>query len=312
MSSNRICAWLGGVALAATASYACLTFAQRSAAAQPPPAPHVLQLGPPTQPVNEPVPSATDASGRRTLMRVCADPNNLPFSNRGGEGFENELATLIAKDLGLAVAYSWWPQRRGFVRNTLKLGNCDVVMGIAAESELVLATKPYYRSTYVFLTRRDAGPRVRSLDDTALRHLKIGVPLTGGEGNPPPAQSLADRGLTSRIEGYPLYGDYTKPNPPSALVDAVASGKVDVAIVWGPFAGYFARREGVPLRMTPVTPAIDRGILPYEYSIALGVRRGETAWRDRLQGALDRHRAEVARLLRAYGVPTVETDDEGR
>lgn len=307
MSSLGIRALVGALTLAGITGYGCLAISQRPAAARSSSAPHFLQLGPPTPPVSDPVTPAIGASGRRAVMRVCADPNNLPFSNRAGEGFENKLATLIARDLGLRVAYSWWPQRRGFVRNTLKLGNCDVVMGIATASELVLATRPYYRSTYVFVARSD-GRRIRSLDDTLLRHMKIGVPLTGGEGNPPPAQSLASRGLTAQIEGYPLYGDYTKPNPPSALVDAVAKGDVDLAIIWGPFAGYFARRERVPLRMTPVTPAVDRGTTPYQYSISLGVRRGEGAWRDQLQRALDRHRIEIHRLLRAFGVPTIERD----
>jgi mxaJ protein len=240
-------------------------------------------------------------------MRVCADPNNLPFSNRAREGFENKLAELIANDLRLHVAYYWWPQRRGFVRNTLKLRDCDVIMGITTESDLVLATKPYYRSTYVFLTRRD-GPVVRSLDDTLLRHLKIGIPLTGGEANPPPAQSLAERRLASRVEGYPLYGDYSKPNPPSALIDAVSKRDVDVAIVWGPLAGYFARFSNAPLALTPVEPARDRNGLPYTYAISLGVRRGDRPWRDQLQTALDRHQTQIRRLLERYGVPLVSGD----
>lgn len=307
--------WLPVTIVAAAAvtvaTAACLTGLgkPRVAAARERGPGHLVRLGPATQISDEPVLSATDASGHRVLMRVCADPNNLPFSNRAREGFENELAELVAKDLGIRVAYYWWPQRRGFVRNTLKLGDCDVIMGIAAESELVLATRPYYRSTYVFLTRRD-GPRIRSLDDSALRHLKIGIPLTGGEANPPPAQSLAERGLASHVEGYPLYGDYSKPNPPSALIDAVSKRDVDVAIVWGPFAGYFARSSRTRLTITPVTPARDRNGLPYTYAISLGVRRGDRAWRDQLQASLDRHPAEIQRLLRKYGVPLV--DENGR
>ena len=287
---------------------ACLTaLTRRGAAAAQSQTPHVVRLGPATQTSDEAVLSPTDASGRRVRMRVCADPNNLPFSNRAGEGFENALAELVARDLGLQVAYYWWPQRRGFVRNTLKLGDCDVVMGITAESELVLATRPYYRSTYVFVTRRD-GPRVRSLDDTVLRHLKIGIPLTGGEANPPPAQSLAERGLAARVAGYPLYGDYSKPNPPSALVDAVSKHDVDVAIVWGPLAGYFARFANGRLTLTPVHPAVDRDGVPYTYAISLGVRRGDRAWRDQLQAALDRHHGEIRRLLDNYSIPVVSED----
>lgn len=298
------------MAVLVVAAGACLTALSKPsiAAMQPHQSPKLLRLGPATQTSDEAVVPATDASGRRVRMRVCADPNNLPFSNRARKGFENELAELIAKDLGLQVAYYWWPQRRGFVRNSLKLGDCDVIMGIAAGSELVLSTRPYYRSTYVFVTPRN-GPRVRSLDDTVLRHMRIGIPLTGGEANPPPAQSLADRGLASQVEGYPLYGDYTKPNPPSALVDAVSKHDVDVAIVWGPFAGYFARHSSTPLRIAPVEPARDRNGLPYTYAISLGVRRGEQPWRDQLQGALDRHRTTIRRLLEQYGVPVVSDNE---
>jgi mxaJ protein len=268
-------------------------------------APYHLDLGPSREPIDAAVPQAFDAAGRRTTMRVCADPNNLPFSDRAGEGFENRLASLLAADLGLRVAYSWLPQRRGFVRNTLKLGNCDVIMGIAARSEMVLATRPYYRSTYVLVTRRDGGPRVTSLDDPTLRRLRIGMHLIGGDdANPPASHSLAARGLVANVRGYPIYGDYLKPDPPARLLDAVADDSVDVAIVWGPLAGYFARREPVPLAITPVRPERD-GSVSFAYDIALGVRHGDSAWRDQLQGALDRHRADVGRLLADYGVPVL-------
>lgn len=274
--------------------------------------PYHLVLGPPREPIDAVVAPAFDAAGHRTTMRVCADPNNLPFSNRAGEGFENRLATLLANDLGLRLAYSWWPQRRGFVRNTLKLGNCDVVMGIPSRSELVLPTRPYYRSTYVLVTRRDRGLRVASLDDPVLRRLRIGIHLTGGDdANPPAARSLAARGLVSQVEGFPIYGDYTQPDPPARLLDAVADGGVDVGVVWGPLAGWFARRSAVPLSIAPVEPQHD-GPVSFAYDISLGVRRGDTAWRDQLQHALDRHRIDVRRLLADYGVPLVASADGGK
>jgi mxaJ protein len=306
----RMAGLAGGAAVGVVACLTMLAVVHRAAGQSAPP--YVLQLHPPTPPVDEAIAPATDASGRRTTMRVCADPNNLPFSNAAGQGFENKLALLLASDLHLGVAYSWWPQRRGFVRNTLTLRNCDVVMGIASASELVLTTRPYYASTYVFLTRRDRGLSIRSLDDTLLRHLRIGVPLTGGDANPPPGQSLADRGLADHLMGYPLYGNYDSPDPAARIVHAVAGGEVDVAVVWGPLAGYYAHRERVPLVMTPVQPALDRGILPYVYSIALGVRHGDTVWRDQLQSALDRHRPEIDRLLRAYGVPLAAYPGKGK
>ncbi|HEU4629778.1 MAG TPA: substrate-binding domain-containing protein [Gemmatimonadaceae bacterium] len=237
-------------------------------------------------------------------LRVCADPNNLPFSNDRRQGFENRLAELVARDLGLRVEYVWWAQRRGFVRNTLRAGRCDVIMGVPTSFELALTTRPYYRSTYVFVTRAD-GPRVRSFDDPVLRRLRIGVQLVGDDGvNTPPAHALARRGIVGdRVVGYSLYGDYRTPNPPARIIDAVADGEVDVAVVWGPLAGYFAARSPVPLTLTPVSPEIDLPFLPFVYDVGLGVRHGETAFRDQLDAVLVRHRAEIDSLLDAYHIP---------
>src|SRR5690242_17530954 len=219
---------------------------------------------------------AWSASTRRTsraTLRVCADPNNLPFSNERGEGFENKIATLLARDLGARVEYTWWAQRRGFVRNTLNAGTCDVILGVPAGYGPVRTTHPYYRSTYVFVTRRDRGLHLTSLDDSTLRRLRIGVHLVGDDyANTPAVHSLAQRGLTSNIVGFTLYGDYSTPNPPARLIDAVADKKVDVAIAWGPLAGYFARTSKVPLDLRPVTPTPD-GPLTYVFDIAMGVRR---------------------------------------
>jgi mxaJ protein len=237
-------------------------------------------------------------------LKVCADPNNLPFSNQRGEGFENKIATVIGADLDLPVRYTWWPQRRGFFRNTLNFGRCDVVLGVPAGLDAVLRTKPYYRSTYVFLSRRDRGLHIRSLDDSVLHRLRIGIHFAGDDyENPPAAQALARRGMVANVVGYSLYGDYSKPNPPADLIQAVAHGDVDLAIAWGPLAGYFARRSAVPLDLVPVSPEIDPPALPFAFDIAAGVRRGDHAMRDRIQGALDRHRAEIHDILENYGVP---------
>jgi len=240
------------------------------------------------------------------LLRVCADPNNLPFSNQRGEGFENRIASIIGHDLKLSVRYTWWPQRRGFVRNTLNAGRCDLILGIPAGFDAVAPTSPYYRSTYVFVTRRDRGLQIRSLDDSVLRGLRIGIHFAGEDyANPPPAQALARRGLAANVVGYSLYGDYSKPDPPADLIRAVVRRDVDVAIAWGPLAGYFARRTRVPLELTPVRPSPDLPSLPFVFAIAAGVRRGDTELRDRVQGALDRHRIEIQHILESYGVPLV-------
>src|SRR4051794_33084733 len=201
-------------------------------------------------------PFATAAE--RPVLRVAADPNNLPFSNDRCEGFENKIAELIATDLGAKLEYSWRAQRRGFFRETLKEDRADLVLGVPAHFDMALTTVPYYRSTYAFVFRKDRNFNLRSLDDPALRKLKIGVQMIGNDGrNTPPAHALANRGIIDNVVGYTVYGDYAQENPPARLIEAVARGDVDVAIAWGPLAGYFARRQAVPLEIVPVSPGAD-------------------------------------------------------
>lgn len=232
---------------------------------------------------------------------VCADPNNLPFSNREGQGFENKLVTLLARDLHTEVHYIWWAQRRGFARHTLTPQGCDLWPGVASGTKGLKTSRPYYRSTYVFVTRQARALEHLSLDDARLRKLVIGVQLVGYEAmNTPPAQALAARGITQNIRGFSLFGDYTRPNPPSRIVAAVANGELDVALVWGPLAGYFAQRSPVPLRLEPVE---DSGDWPMSYDIALGVRRDEDELRYRLDAALAAEEPKIEALLRSYHIP---------
>lgn len=236
-------------------------------------------------------------------LRVCADPNNLPFSNQREEGFENRLAQLIAREMGTHVEYTWWAQRRGYARNTLKAGSCDLFIGVPTGFGPVLATRPYYRSTYTFVTRR-GGPRITSFDDPRLRTLRVGVQLIGDDyANTPPAQALSNRHIVQNVRGYTVIGNYLQPNPPSRIVRAVADGDVDVAIVWGPLAGYFAGRSPTPLRVVPVSPEVDVPYLPFVFDMAMGVRRGETALRDTLDAIIVRRKAEIDGILKAYRVP---------
>jgi mxaJ protein len=237
-------------------------------------------------------------------LSFCADPNNLPFSNQKLEGFDNRIAQWIAQDLGAKPKFVWWAQRRGFFRNTLQAGLCDVVVGVPFGFERALTTRPYYRSTYVFVRRADSKADVSSLDDPALRTLRVGVQLVGDDGaNTPPAHALTRRGIVQNVRGYTLYGDYAEPNPPARIVDAVARGDVDVAVVWGPLAGYFAKSERVPLAITPVSPSIDLPFLPFVYEISVGVRRGQDALRDRIEQSLEKRAPEIRALLVRYGVP---------
>lgn len=247
---------------------------------------------------------ARRAAHERSLLRVCADPNNLPFSNAAEEGFENALAQLVARDLGRTVAYTWWPQRRGFIRTTLRAGVCDVVMSIPTAFELALPTRPYYRSTYVFVSRAGRRLNVRSLDDPRLRRLRVGVHAIGDDyANVPPAQALASRGIIRNVRGYSIYGDYSRPDPPAALIDAVVRGEIDVAIAWGPLAGFFAARAGEPLSIAAVSPEVDLPFLPLVFDIAMGVRRGDEALRDALDEVILRRRAEIHALLEQFHVP---------
>jgi mxaJ protein len=244
------------------------------------------------------------AQGARPLLRVCADPNNLPFSNDRGDGFENHLAQMLAADLGARIQYTWWAQRRGYIRHTLDAGTCDMVMGVPARLERVTTTRPYYRSTYVFVAPRRRHLGLASFDDPRLRRLRIGVQMIGDDfNNSPPAHALSSRGIVANVVGYSVLGDYSQPSPPARIVEAVARGDVDAAVVWGPLAGYFATRQRVPLDLTPVSPRSDGPSLPFTFDISMAVRRGDDVRRRTLDEFVQRRRVEIDKLLDGFGVP---------
>jgi quinoprotein dehydrogenase-associated probable ABC transporter substrate-binding protein len=240
-------------------------------------------------------------------FRVCSDPENMPFSNEKMQGFENRIADLLAKDLGVTPTYIWWGQRRGFIRNTmnatLKEGRCDIVIGVPDKYDLVRTTRPYYRSTYVFVYPRGKGLALKSLDDPALKKLKIGVHLLGDDyANPPPVHELSKRGIIDNVVGFSTF--YSQENPPSTIVDAVANGRLDVAIVWGPVAGYYAARQKTPMEVVPIPSA--PGDLPFAFDIAMGVKPGNDALKKRLDAMLDHHQAEITKILKDFGVPLLD------
>lgn len=246
---------------------------------------------------------ATERAPRR-VIRICADPNNLPFTNRKLEGFENRIADVLASELDADLHYVWRAQRRGFFRESLKERSADLVLGVPTGYDMALTTRPYYRSTYVFVTPRNK--RISSLDDHRLPNLKIGVQLVGDDGmNPPAAHALARRGLIDNVVGYTVYGDYAEENPPARIVDAVVSGDVDAAIVWGPLAGYFAKQHARTLEVTPVTPETDPPALTFCFSVSMGVSRDNSELRDEIDAALVSRKREIDEILDDFGIPTV-------
>jgi len=225
-------------------------------------------------------------------LRICAEPDNLPFSHRDETGFENRIARVLAEELGRQLVYSWQLQRRAFVRKTFGSGLCDVWMGVPAGFERTLTTKPYYRSTYVFVY----GKRPLRSFDEASADMRIGVQLPGDDGAAtPPGHVLAARSV--KVDGFPIYGE----GPAGQrIVEAIARGELDAGVVWGPAAGFFARLK--QLEVAPAAPPPDV-TMPFEFAIAIGVRRGERALRDELDAALERRKAEVDAVLDEYAVP---------
>jgi quinoprotein dehydrogenase-associated probable ABC transporter substrate-binding protein len=238
-------------------------------------------------------------------LRICADPDNVPFSNQQGEGFENRIAEVLARDLRLEPVYVWREQRRGFVRKGIGTGACDVVMGVPANLAQLERTAPYYRSSYMFVTRRDRAIALHGIEDSALRTLTVGVQLIGDDGaDTPPAAALARLGIIRNVKGFVVPDPEAGEQAPR-IIRAVIGREVDVALVWGPLAGYWAKHSPTPLVLTPVEPSAAFPYLPFEFDIAVGVRKGDIALTARLDSALTHRRAEVARILTEFGVPAI-------
>jgi mxaJ protein len=239
------------------------------------------------------------------VLRVCADPGNLPFSNQQRQGFENQIAQVLARRLRARLEYTWWAQRRGFFRNTLNAGVCDVVIGAPSGLPMARTTRPYYRSTFAFITRsEDRLSDLRSLDDPRLRYLKIGVPLVGDDGaNPAPVLALARRGLASNLAGFSVWAEFGRNLP--AAAQAVAARDIDVAVLWGPVAGAAAKHSRVPLTVRPVLETSDGGA-PLAFSISMAVRRPDAALAQELDVAIQREQAVFSRILSSFGVPLLE------
>jgi mxaJ protein len=249
--------------------------------------------------------------GKPGVLRVCADPDNMPLSNQKGEGYEQKIAELIAKDWNAKVEYAWWPVRRGFFSRALNGRYCDVAIEAPAGLDMAGVTKPYFRSGYVMVTRKDRNLDIRSLADPRLKKLKIGVNLLNSDAeNTPPAMALSQYGVVGNLVGFTTF--YSDSARPEDIVNAVAKKDVDVAIVWGPLAGYFAKNSSVPLALQPL-PERD-SLSPdfqFQYNIGMGVRRRDRALRDSLQAVLERRGPEIQNILKQYNVPVLPIKAEG-
>ena len=245
-------------------------------------------------------PAAAIEPEQRDAVRVCADGNMLPYSNEKLEGFENRIAEMIGKDLGVPVVYTWWPATIGFVRNTLRAHKCDVIIGTAEGDPMMQHTNPYYRSTYSLIVRGgDRAPK--DLADPAMKQARIGIVAQT------PGATLVNRlGLTN-IEPYPLNTDTRVDNPARRAVEDVASGLTDATVIWGPIAGYYAAQQKVPLTVVPLT---DAGQPKLDFGITMGVRPDEPNWKHWLNDFIVRHQGEIDGILAEYHVPRV--DENGK
>jgi quinoprotein dehydrogenase-associated probable ABC transporter substrate-binding protein len=246
--------------------------------------------------------AALPALAAERTLRVCAEPDNLPLSSASEAGFENRIARLLADELGARLVYAWHEQRRGFVRKTFGADVCDVWIGVPAGFERLLTTRPYYRSRYVFVNRADAREPLASFADPRLATMRIGVQLIGDDlAATPPALALARAGAVGGVVGYPVYGEGSA----AARISAdLAAAKLDAALVWGPQAGWFIDHATVPLAVAPAVapPGFEQ---PFEFAIAVGVRKGRDALREELDDALARRARDVDAILDAYRVPRV-------
>lgn len=243
------------------------------------------------------------------VLRVCADPNNLPVSDSTRQGYENKIAQLIADTWHSELRYVWWPARFGYFNRGLNGLYCDVEISAPAGLDIVATTHPYYRSAYVIVYRKDSGLNITSLSDSALKHLKIGVNMVGSDGDAgPPAAALKSHGVVGLV-GFPTF--FSEIHHPEDIIKAVADKSVDVAIVWGPVAGYFASKSPVPLVLNPILTDSASGI-PFSYPIAMAVARRNKVLRDSLQTFLDQNHGKIEGILRSYGVPLFPLADSTR
>lgn len=240
----------------------------------------------------------------RQVLRVCADPSNLPFSNDKGEGFENKIADIVANELKLGVEYTWFPQATGFVRRTLFAKACDVIIGFAQGDELVLNTNHYYKSTYALLYKPGSElDGVETLDDPKLKGKRIGI-VAGT----PPSDIMAVNGLMTLAKPYPLTVDRRYESPAERMIEDIRKGEIAAGVLWGPIAGYFAAQGGEKL---VVKPLLKESTGPrMSYRITFGVRNGEDEWKRQLNQVIAKRQGDIDKVLLDYGVPLIDEQNQ--
>jgi quinoprotein dehydrogenase-associated probable ABC transporter substrate-binding protein len=237
------------------------------------------------------------------VLRVCADPRNLPFSNDKGEGFENKLAEMFAEKLQKKLDYTYFPQATGFVRMTLAAHRCDVMMGFPQGDDLAQGTNPYYRTAYALVTKQGSGlDEVAALEDQRLKGKHIGV-VAGT----PPATNMAANGLMTNAKPYPLMIDTRFDSSAAAMINDLMSGQIDVGVLWGPMAGYYARQANPPLHVTPLVKETSGPKLAYR--IGMGVRPADQNWKRLLNRLIQENQAAINKILLDFGVPLLDEND---
>lgn len=241
----------------------------------------------------------------RHVLRVCATPGNLPYSNEKGEGFENKIAEVFAAELGRPVEYTWYPQGLGLIRMTLAARRCDVVMGTVQADEYTLNTNHYYRTTYALITKKGSGiDDVSSIYDPKLKGKKIGV-----QAGAPAADHVARAGLMTTARPYRFMVDTRHESPPREMIADIEKGEIDVGVLWGPFAGHYAK-EFDDLVVTPIVEPRRPGTERLDYRITLGVRAGEVEWKHELNDVITKRQGDIDRILLDYGVPIIDEDNQ--
>lgn len=237
------------------------------------------------------------------VLRVCADPHNMPFSTEQGEGFENKLAELFANKLGKGLAYAWYPQATGFIRNTLASHRCDVVMGAPQGDDLVQVTNPYYRTAYALVFKRGQGlDGVDTLEDPRLKGKRIGI-VAGT----PPANNMTVAGLMAKAKPYPLVVDTRVDSSAAAMMRDLEAGEIDAAVLWGPMAGYYARQASSAMTVVPLVKETTGPRLVYR--IAMGVRFADQDWKRLLNRLIAENQPGINKVLLSFGVPLLDDSD---